>query len=314
MPVPNCFAFNSLALDLLAFLKTQKGKVREDAEAALTWLDSITSNAVGSVVIQNTGETFLSWKDAERMLPDTMSLLDTPKSDDMAAKMNELKMSSEMSQDPPSSPDSLTNMESPQSNKSRVSSTSPDTLEEPKAKEPARLQSISDRLGEPALTPGPTKPKRRTSAAEVASSDETSCVPPDLQPLFCYVIWQLASPLISHSSFSSILFVTNDYRKLAVARKLGIPAHPLDQLRELVLREERDFKNRELLYHKEHGIPPGSSPSAPKPRQIALNRPGRAREGLDTDDDEVVLFKRSPVIVQGSRGSALSGTGCTCWM
>jgi len=56
MPVPNCFALNSLALDLLAFLKTQKGKVREDAEAALTWLDSITSNAVGSVVIQNTGE------------------------------------------------------------------------------------------------------------------------------------------------------------------------------------------------------------------------------------------------------------------
>ena len=69
-------------------------------------------------------------------------------------------------------------------------------------------------------------------------------VPPYLQPLFNHLLWRIHQDPSSDFGAENFILLSNDPKKQTVAQKFGIRAKRLEQLREAVLREDRDYKNR----------------------------------------------------------------------
>jgi hypothetical protein len=114
-----------------------------------------------------------------------------------------------------------------------------------------------------------------------------------LQPLFNYILWRIHQELDPVAALESFIFLCNDPRKVHFAKGFDIKTKRLEQLREAVGREDRDFKNRMALLSRE-GNPVPSTP-----------RPGSAtdrKEYNDTDenDDDEVVFEppRAPAAMR----------------
>lgn len=103
-----------------------------------------------------------------------------------------------------------------------------------------------------------------------------SVVPALLQPFFNHVIWRIhheQNPDIPPESF---ILLTNDPRKQAIAQRFSVRAKRLEQMRDIIGREERDFKNRQAWIKKEE--------------QEAIAPPNE----LKSEDEDEVVFKRTP--------------------
>lgn len=117
---------------------------------------------------------------------------------------------------------------------------------------------FSQRSSISALSP-PTSPAKATSSPAKSNhiqpsttSSSSSTVPLKLQPLFNYIIWRIHQEENPAAALETFIFLCNDQSKVNHAKGFEIKTKRLEQLRDAVGREDRDFKNRLALWQKEN--------------------------------------------------------------
>lgn len=124
--------------------------------------------------------------------------------------------------------------------------------------------------------------RKKDSTTSIADSQVSSTsvdntrevrIPKSLQPLFNHIMWQInhTQSLDAEQGLGSYILLTNDHLKQSIAHRFGIRVKRIEQLRDIIAREERDVKNRQMVLKKENETPIGTSL---KPGDnVALQRP-----------------------------------------
>ena len=157
---------------------------------------------------------------------------------------------------------------------------------------------------EAAHTEKPTEPIKESpdrtarNSKEIARVDESvkGAVPVYLRPLFNHVLWRINKEGNPDAALESFILLTNDPAKQTIAQKFGIRAKRLEQLRDAVAREDREYKNH-LTIHKleveataaKNTISVPKAAERPKSSPVAEKKPEE-----NSDDEDEVLFKRAP--------------------
>ncbi|KAI4907949.1 hypothetical protein J4E90_009357 [Alternaria incomplexa] len=277
-------------------LKNGTERIHADAREAVKWLDEVTSNEAASrVQLEGVDEAYTTWGEVEHfLLPDTLLSMEDSESDeddyheDLESSFNALDMSDGTSI---SSTHSFENVsKTPESPGSRSSTASGPVDATPHTDKAATL-----------LRASPDRTAR--SSTDMARADKTTkgSVPVYLQPLFNHILWRINKEGNPDAALESFILLTNDSAKQAIAQKFGIRAKRLEQLRDAVAREDREYKNH-LTIHKlevEATAAMSASPIAPKAAERPKSSPIHTNvnetkpEDISDDEDEV-LFKRAP--------------------
>ncbi|KAF1817304.1 hypothetical protein P152DRAFT_14908 [Eremomyces bilateralis CBS 781.70] len=267
-------------LGILDQLKKKNGRIAVAAKDTLVWLDEITSapsvQTSGSVQLQGGFEVFERWSEVENfLLPQT--LLSTEEedydSDVLTSDVDGLRLDGVSEQEYDSSVLSAGQRSKTPSIKSQYSSTSPEVqYASPHQEAPTKHDSVSP-LADADI------PKRTVTPRKY---NYKSTIPYRLRPLFNHALWRIHRESNPDEALANYILLTNDAQKIHFAQRFGIRAKRLEQLREVIGREDRDYKNRLALYKKENKLP--RTPAKPKV-------PAKMEPAVD-DDEEVVLFKR----------------------
>ncbi|KAF3045631.1 hypothetical protein E8E12_010833 [Didymella heteroderae] len=282
-------------LTALHRLKNGNERVNADAREAVKWLDEITSasgDAADRVILEGVDEAYSTWEEVEKfMLPETLLSMDDSESDDdyhedLESSFNALDMSDETSMSSTHSLDDATPKmpDSPRSmiTKSKVASQEPVTKNED-------LNGIGSE--------SPDRTARNSSELTRGARLSKRAVPAYLKPLFNHVLWRINKESNPDAALASYILLTNDPTKQMIASKFGIRAKRLEQLRDTVAREDREYKNHMTLHkiESESNMAKKNTPVAPK----AAERPKSSHSVQDkteegSDDEDVVLFQRAP--------------------
>jgi hypothetical protein len=160
---------------------------------------------------------------------------------------------------------------------------------------PSSMQSMRSSISQ--ISP-PTSPKKESSSpakpvtnrgpSSKAATSSSAMVPARLQPLFNYILWRIHQELDPVAALESFIFLCNDNQKVHYARGFDIKHKRLEQLREVVGREDRDYRNRMTMHNREN------QQKAPLAVTVVPKPPAED----DEDDGEVVYTRRggSPVM------------------
>lgn len=282
------------ALDRLRRLAQTGERISTYAEEALTWLDTITSlpddasnrHAADLVHLQGGFETFERWEEVEQfLLPQTL-----------------LSMESDTHEDPDSATEGLadlhldampdnTSISSQESIEARTASpvsvysaTSPSMLNASPYKDYKTLQPIG--TGRPSHKKSDSNVS--SMSAEGSGKKQRRSIPIALRPFFNYILWRIHQEENASAALETFILVTNDPLKQQIAQRFGIRVKKLEQLREVIAREERDIRNREQMLKKETAI--------------AKSEPAVIKEPKADDEDEVVLKRAPPKGPQAMNG------------
>lgn len=147
------------------------------------------------------------------------------------------------------------------------------------------------------INQSPHRNARKTTGIARAGKTNKGAVPVYLQPLFNHILWRINQEGNPDAALESFILLTNDPAKQAIAQKFGIRAKRLEQLRDAVAREDREYKNH-LTIHKievEATAAKNNTPSTPKAAERPKSSPAKHAQPEETSDDEdEVLFKRAP--------------------
>lgn len=252
-----------------------------------------SGDAADRVLLEGVDEAYSTWEEVEKfMLPETLLSMEDSESEDddyhedLESSFNALDVSDETSM---SSTQSLEDSvpKTPESPRSAMSKNKVVGHEEPALKEKANdfPSSSPDRTARNSTESarGPRSPKR--------------AVPDYLKPLFNHVLWRINKESNPDAALASFVLLTNDPTKQSIASKFGIRAKRLEQLRDTIAREDREYKNH-LTLHKiesESNIAKKNTPVTPKTAErpkSSHSTQDRPEEG--SDDEDVVLFQRAP--------------------
>lgn len=211
----------------------------------LEWLDDATSKYPNIVTLQGAEETYEKWSEVERFaVPRSLF----SESDHIEAEDDE---------------NSLSQLEEQTSHKLVLSESqrkgSMSSLASGSAHSvaPSSMESVRSSLS--ALSP-PTSPLKSlaSTAAEPASSGKkdpqmtsSGGVHVRLQPLFNYILWRIHQELNPAAALETFIFLCNDPSKTNAAKGFDIRSKRLEQLRDVVGREDREYRNRLSLLSKE---------------------------------------------------------------
>lgn len=214
-------------------LKNGMDRVNADAKEAIKWLDDITSiqdnPAYGRVQLEGTDEHFTTWAEVEQfMQPETLLSLE------------ESSESSESDEDYADDLDSYSNI--------LDASDEASPLNSPRA----RIESL-------AYTQSPNGAVRNSFDSRRADPFPKNKVPAYLRPLFNHILWRIHQEANPDAALDNFILLTNDPIKQHIAQRFGIRAKRLEQLRDAVGREDREYKNRMTVYKMENDIPRTSS-------------------------------------------------------
>jgi len=109
-----------------------------------------------------------------------------------------------------------------------------------------------------------------------------------LRPLFNYILWRIHQELDPVAALESFIFLTDDPTKTKLAQRFGIRTKSLADIRYVVAREEREFKNRQLVQRKE--IESNAVLARPDTRVAAATT-----AAATTDDEDKVRPELLPV-------------------
>lgn len=274
-------------------LKNGTERINADAREAVKWLDEITSvpgDIANRVQLEGVDEAYTSWAEVEKfLLPQTLLSMEDSESEeddyheDLESSFNALDVSDESSMSSTHSLDEAP--KTPESPKSFMSKglTSADEAEH---KEKAAVF----------LRESPERTARRSPDTAGANDPTKGTVPVYLQPLFSHILWRINKEDNPDAALESFLLLTNDPTKQVIAQKFGIRAKRLEQLRDAVAREDREYKNHLTLQQLEtQTTAPASVPVAPKAAERPKSSPMNEIKPEDnSDDDDVVLFSRAP--------------------
>ncbi|OJD35136.1 thiosulfate sulfurtransferase [Diplodia corticola] len=258
-------------LEQIDRIKRAGGKPANDAQEALQWLDDVTSitevQAAGLVQLQGGDEIYRTWEEVESfLLPETLLSMteSADEADELADELNNSLASLGSNGDKVSESSHGGESESP---RSAYSATSPGLLNAI----PYKIETAVNKHGK-----SRSRKNSRANGDIKAEPKNKSVVPVPLQPFYNHVIWRIhheQNPDISPESF---ILLTNDPRKQAIAQRFSVRAKRLEQIRDIIGREERDFRNRQAWIKKEE-----------QEDGVVVN------EQKSEDEDEIV-FKRAP--------------------
>ena len=169
------------------------------------------------------------------------------------------------------------------------------------------LSAVSPPTSPIKATSSPVKPAL-TQTNQTASS--SASVPLRLQPLFNYILWRVHQELDPVAALESFIFLCNDQSKVNYAKGFDIKTKRLEKLRDAIVREDRDFKNRQMVVSRENQDPsstaatftpqkfdqvqassPKAAPKAPAAMLSQRNQPRAQPNVIDPD-----AFGRNPAI------------------
>lgn len=263
------------------------------AQETLIWLDTVTNDPAlrDRVHIEEAGEQYQDWAEVEQfMLPQTLlSIEDSESEDDNSDSPEELDSS-------------FTQLDA--SDETSISSLH--SLDEtPKA---PQSEGSAFSAGQKAKLDNGIKPSPRIVPAEKVSKTSLpktvvpkNAIPTSLRPLFSHILWLIHRETSPGAALESFILVTNDHIKQIIAQKFGIRVKRLEQLRDAISREEREYRNHLFLNKIEsvqdsvqrklrtttdeaHAGANEAEPSVPTPTS----------NELDSDDEGEVLLKRPP--------------------
>jgi hypothetical protein len=278
------------ALTQLHRLKTGSDRIHADGREAVKWLDDITSvpgEVADRVKLEGVDEAYTTWAEVDKfMLPETLLSMDDSESDDdddddyhedLESSFTALDLSDETSM---SSTHSIGDApKTPESAKSFLSK-SLKTTGDARHKEKAAALVMES----------PDRTARNSGELQHAEKSSRGAVPVYLQPLFSHILWRINKEENPDAALESFILLTNDPTKQAIAQKFGIRAKRLEQLRDAVAREDREYRNHLTMQQLETQT--GASSGAPK----AAERPksshvSESKPVDDSDEEDAVLFK-----------------------
>lgn len=234
----------------------------------LQWLDDITSKYPNIVTLQGADETYEQWAEVEKFVVPRTLFSENDGIEDVATEAGTASTTEE----------GLTKLaleDGPQK-----TSASSDATDGTRSLSPS--SSRSQRSSMSAQSP-PTSPVKGNASPEIvvvnkgaqAAPSGSGSVPAPLQPLFNYILWRIHQEIDPVAALESFIFLCNDQRKVNFAKGFEIKTKRLEQLREAINREDRDFKNRMTLLNKE-------------------GQNGTVTDSKDEDDDGEVVYKPPP--------------------
>jgi hypothetical protein len=196
---------------------------------------------------------------------------------------------------------------------------------------PSSMQSVRSSLS--AVSP-PTSPLKSfaSTADEAAPSGKTESrlsnsgdMPVRLQPLFNYILWRIHQELNPAAALETFIFLCNDPSKTIAAKGFDIRSKRLEQLRDVVGREDREYRNRLSLLSKEgqqqaattpavkttkEPKSPPTAPAAMLGQQSAVMDPDAFSRSVQPVAKPATAAPSSPRghYVQPGRGGAMRGT------
>ncbi|KAF2876884.1 hypothetical protein BDV95DRAFT_481491 [Massariosphaeria phaeospora] len=280
-------------LSQLNRLKKGAERIHADAREALKWLDEITESAAAdNIQLEGVEEVYDTWDQVEKfLLPETLLSMEDSESDDeyyqddLESSFNALDVSDGTSMssthsldDPPKTPESAQ---------------SACSVENPKPEADVPLQQEAA----PVVLKSPDRTARNSAEIPREEVLPKSSAPAQLQPLFNHILWRIHKESNPDAALESFILLTNDPAKQAIAQKFGIRAKRLEQLRDAVAREDREYKNHLAMYKMESECrvsnvkPATEQPAADRPKSSHSNS---SKTEPDSDDEDVVLLKRAP--------------------
>jgi hypothetical protein len=269
------------------------GNDRAHAESreAMKWLDEITSvpgDVANRVKLQGGEEEYNTWVEVEKyMLPETLLSMEQSDSDededdyheDLESSFNALDVSDETSMSSTHSMDDAPKTpESPRSCLSR----SIKSADEAEHKEKVAALLIDS----------PVRTARNSSELPRAETSPKGVVPTHLRPFFNHILWRINTEENPDAALESFILLTNDPTKQTLAQKFGVRVKRLEQLRDAVAREDREYRNHLTIYELENQTVAPTAPKAaerPKSSYVPETKPVD-----NSDDEDVVLFQRVP--------------------
>ncbi|KAH9825629.1 nuclear-transcribed mRNA catabolic process, nonsense-mediated decay [Teratosphaeria destructans] len=269
------------AIDELQRQKRADTRHGKDVEDTLKWLDDATTKYPWAIALQGGDQYYADWAEVEQFaVPRTLFSEhdhlehDETEAEGEAAADGLPQETSKLNlnggdKSPASSAASVGSGSSMQSMRSSISAVSPPTS--------------------PKQASSPVKPAKLAGALSETTKSSSAIVPRKLQPLFNYILWRIHQELDPVAALESFIFLCNDPQKVYYARGFDIKYKRLEHLREVVGREDRDFRNRLSMHSRENAQ---VAPAAPIEAE--------AKDVEQQDDDDEVVF--------ASRGNQSGGT------
>lgn len=244
----------------------------------LQWLDEATTKHPNAVTLQGADETYERWTEVERFaVPRTLfSEHDHDVDNEIESSqlsedtINKLTLSdSHVKPSHSSVASDMSGAFSPSSQRSVRSSASPVSPPTSPAKPAAPL------------------PQDMTSASTQQSRPQSSSasVPQSLKPLLNYILWRVHQETDPVAALESFIFLCNDSRKVGHAKGFDIKTKRLEQLREAIGREDRDFKARQALLNRENQTVTSTAEAEDEMQDEDME---------EEDEEEKVVFKPHP--------------------
>lgn len=233
------------ALEELSRQKGGKNRHAEDVRETLQWLDEATTKYPNVVALQGADETYERWVEVERFaVPRTLfsendheleaELESTHAEEEDTGKL--ISPGADLKGSVSSAATNPSRSVSPSSMKSMRSSMSP----------------VSPPTSPSKAAVSPVQQMRSLVANDSRSQSSSASVPQPLQPLFNYILWRVHQEKDPVAALESFIFLCNDPRKVNYAKGFDIRTKRLEQLREAVGREDRDYKNRQAMLAREN--------------------------------------------------------------
>lgn len=286
------------ALTQLNHLKSGNDRTNIDAREALKWLDDITSNPAidDRVQLEGVDEAYLTWDEVEKfLLPETLLSMEYSESEedefdeeyheDLESSLNALDVSDETSMSSTHSLERSPKMPH-SSGPGQLMLTLKAENQKPRAQNtPAPLVDSPNRTA-----------RNSTEQARTLKSPKSS-VPAYLRPLFNHILWRINKESNPDTAFNSFILLTNDPIKQMIAQKFGVRAKRLEQLRDAVLREDREYKNQLAVYKRDLEKCQDKDQTAIEPKPAERPKSSHSsvsRPAIESDDEDEVLLSRAP--------------------
>jgi len=232
------------ALEQLSRQKGASNRHGEDVRDTLDWLDDATSKYPNIVTLQGAEETYEKWDEVERFAVPRSLFSEADhidiEEDDQSLSQLEEQTSHKLMLSEHNHKGSTSSMASGSAHSAAQSS----------------MQSVRSSLSAVSPPTSPFKPFSSTTEPASSGKSETKrsssgSVHVRLQPLFNYILWRIHQELNPAAALETFIFLCNDPSKTNAAKGFDIRSKRLEQLRDVVGREDREFRNRQSLLSKE---------------------------------------------------------------
>ncbi|PVH95874.1 hypothetical protein DM02DRAFT_485095, partial [Periconia macrospinosa] len=277
-------------LTQLNHLKNGDERINIDSRDALKWLDDITSNPTidDQVQLEGVDEAYYTWEEVEQfLLPETLLSMEESESEDDDDYVEDLESSfNAMDVSDETSVSSTHSLE--KSTETPLGKTIPLSHYNP--------QKNGNQVKSAACAKFPSQHINRGSGEHHrGQKSPKNSVPVHLRPFFNHIMWRINKETNPGAALESFILLTNDPSKQMIAQKFGIRAKRLEQLRDAVAREDREYKNHLAMSKMESEARANNLNAETK----ASERPKSSHSSVsksvaDSEDEEEVILKRAP--------------------